>query len=86
MIKFLHIRPMSETGSPLTKGGKTIAYVLDEQQDRVYGYAEAKCHEKDNFNKHQGRAKAAGRLRSPRYYKEVNLSEKQFRAAFFNVV
>lgn len=87
-VKFLHVRRPNvlqtamgslEVSGISPNGGKTIAYVVDEDHN-VHGYAYARCHERDNYNKRQGRVKAEGRLRSPRYYTELSpaISEEQF--------
>lgn len=69
-VKFVHCRNVDKEGKIMAHGGMTIAYLLDADF-KVVGYAGAKCHEKDNYNKHIGRAKAAGRLRSSKYYEQV---------------
>jgi len=68
--KFMHLRRFDKKGNLLAKGGKTIAYLVDEQ-DRVLGMATAQCHENDVYSKQQGRAKAEGRLKSQKYYEDV---------------
>lgn len=60
--------------SPL--GGITVAYL--EEDGIVYGFAAAKCHKKDNYNKQQGRVKAEGRLKSPHYFMELRMRETDF--------
>ncbi len=45
------------------RGGATIAMLCDDEK-QVVAWAAAHCHPKDNFCKHTGREKAAGRLRS----------------------
>lgn len=62
--KFIHIRSYNVDGSVCPRGGITIAYIIDGNS--IYA-AEALCHPNDNFNKHIGRAKAAGRLKSDKY-------------------
>ncbi len=47
------------------RGGMTTAMEVNEQ-GQVVAFAHAMCHEKDNFCKHTGRMKAAGRLKSPK--------------------
>jgi hypothetical protein len=60
------------------KGGMTIAYAVN-QDNKVLGYAGAKCHSNDNYNKKIGRAKATGRMKSATYYQECpELDEKTF--------
>lgn len=77
-IKFIHCRNVNDNGSVTPHGGLTIAYVLDKKF-QVIGWAAAKCHVKDLYNKHVGRAKAAGRLLSSKYYQIVKeTDEKEF--------
>ena len=78
-IKFFHRRNHTLDGNTTVKGGTTTAYVVDEN-NLVIGYAQAQCHEKDNFCKHTGRVKAEGRLKSPRYYNDTmeRMEEKEF--------
>ncbi len=64
-IKFFHVRPY---GKP-SNGGTTVAMELDAN-GCVIAYAESHCHSNDNFCKHIGRAKAGGRLNSPRFRQE----------------
>lgn len=66
-IKYIHCRNINQDGSVMPHGGLTIAYVLNKSF-KVVGWAAAKCCNKDNFNKHVGRMKAAGRLLSAQYY------------------
>lgn len=62
MCQFAHIRNYNEDGSIACTGGMTIAF--DDLGDGQFTYAIARCHVNDNFNKHLGRVKAAGRLKS----------------------
>lgn len=64
MCKYIHIRKITE-GKIQGKGGATIAY--EALPNGGFLYATALCHHKDNFNKHLGRVKAAGRLKSFHY-------------------
>ena len=88
--KYLHLRRYApagfdmETGERkeetiLAKGGKTIAYNVDENGN-VTGCASANCHAKDVYSKKQGRVKATGRLASPRFYQEITIpmTEQEF--------
>lgn len=79
---FIHLR--NKVGAQVSNvGGKTVAY--RETADGGIEFALAKCSPNDNFNRAQGRAKAAGRLNSPRFlYKMANITEKDFRAAVYN--
>lgn len=77
-VKFIHNRKVSKDGHVLPNGGLTIAYVLDNKF-KVIGYAPARCHDKDHYNKNIGRAKASGRLRSAKYFQEcAPTDEKEF--------
>ncbi len=77
-IKYVHCRNKAKDGSVTPHGGLTIAYVLNDAF-KVVGFASAKCHTKDNYNKHVGRMKAAGRLLSATYYVDVpETDEKTF--------
>lgn len=81
-VKYLHFRRI-ERGVVQARGGATVAY-------RTYGgsnvveFAIAHCHEKDNFVKQQGRAKAGGRIRSERHRFAFFGSEKAFVSAVAN--
>lgn len=69
-IKFIHCRSVNKDGTIKPTGGLTIAYNLNNEF-KVVGYAAAKCHEKDLYNKQIGRMKSAGRLLSEKYYQDV---------------
>ncbi len=76
MCKFLHIRKYNEDGTIAGRGGVTVAY--NQLGTDSFVYAVAQCHSNDNFNKHTGRAKAAGRLKSKSQYSVVdNLKDEQ---------
>ena len=77
MCKFIHIRNKIDNKIQ-GKGGYTIAY--ESVPGGGFLYAMAKCHEKDNFNKHLGRVKAQGRLKSFHFARmsPVEISEKDF--------
>jgi len=70
-IKYIHCRNLNKDGSIKPHGGLTIAYGLNDKF-KVIGYAAAKCHEKDLYNKHLGRVKSAGRLLSAEFFQEVH--------------
>jgi hypothetical protein len=78
MCKFLHIRNHNEDGTISGRGGSTIAY--NTLGAGIYVYAAAFCHNNDNFCKHTGRAKAAGRLKSKNQFfiSEFFPTEKDF--------
>jgi hypothetical protein len=61
--RFLHYRYIDGDGNILSRGGITYAY--QQAEPGLYKIAVAKCHTRDNFSKHLGRVKAAGRLSSP---------------------
>lgn len=79
--KFLHFREIDERGNVNPRGGLTVAYrpvpsdALRElfqgfegsDSDTYVEYAQAVCHENDNFVKALGRAKSGGRLQSRRH-------------------
>src|ERR1700678_244833 len=68
-IKYVHIRPgvtydtaaKKLTGSPLPKGGVTIAFTYDELSGNI-DVAIARCHERDAYSRQRGRQIAGGRL------------------------
>jgi hypothetical protein len=63
-IKYIHYREYDIHGNLESRGGATVAFI--EKPDGIE-YAVARCSYRDNFNKAYGRAKAAGRLASPRH-------------------
>jgi hypothetical protein len=63
-IKYVHYRERDIHGRLESRGGATVAFI--EKADGI-DYAVARCSYHDNFNKAYGRAKAAGRLASPRH-------------------
>lgn len=83
-IKFIHIRNMFNENNGddsyiSCKGGKTIAFEVfkhPENDNRVVvHYAEAKCHERDNFCRRIGRIKSSGRLHSDRLHQELVIED-----------
>lgn len=64
-VKFIHLRNFNADGSVATRGGITIAY-REERDDNgpVARYAAAYCSERDNYCRSTGRAIAQGRLDS----------------------
>lgn len=77
-IKFIHCRNIDKQGVVSPKGGLTVAYCLNNQF-KVVGWAAAKCNNKDTYNKHVGRMKAAGRMLSAQYYQDSpEIEEKTF--------
>ena len=82
-ISFAHKRYVDEkTGTPSGRGGLTVAYEQTDTDAIVYAYA--KCHERDNFNKSQGRVKAAGRLCSPKHRYFFQGTREEFKNFFYN--
>ena len=71
MIKYRHYRQVTEVATSVgpqlqvnSRGGATLAFTDDTVKDtKVYVGSFAFCNPKDNYNKHYGRAKAAGKLR-----------------------
>jgi hypothetical protein len=63
-MKFLHFRRFDADGKLTARGGMTVA--MHVENDNVTQYSAAFCHPKDNYCKHTGRVKAAGRLQSGR--------------------
>lgn len=75
LTKYFHACVRTEDGRSIaSRGGCTTAYVVNDD-NLVVGYAQAKCGPHDNFSKQQGRAKAGGRLKSPRYFKDILMPE-----------
>lgn len=68
--KFKHIRNIDSEQRILAQGGMTVAYIIDEDKN-VHGFATAKCRVPDAFNKHIGRIKSEGRLKSPHYFVDL---------------
>lgn len=58
-MKWLHIRNRDKTGKLMPKGGKTVAYDVD--QDIVF-FAVAKCSRKDHYCRRTGRSISQGRF------------------------
>ena len=78
--KYLHLRkidPVAPTITVLPNGGMTVAYIVDDNK-MVSGFAMAKCHSNDTYNKYYGRVKSTGRLKSQKYFVEANIEEQKF--------
>ena len=75
-VYFMHIRNVDARGEISNFGGATIAY---REIDGGFEFAEAWCSDRDNFNKAYGRAKAQGRLNSPKYNLKYYGTFDQFR-------
>jgi hypothetical protein len=74
-INFAHFRRVNPDDTINCRGGMTVAFI---EEDGYFKYAMAHCHEKDNYNKSQGRAKASGRLNSQRYTLHFHGSREEF--------
>lgn len=63
-LRYLHLRPVDEEGKVYARGGATLAYAEDRDQDGgiVTRYAVAYCHPYDNYNKATGRFKASKQM------------------------
>lgn len=72
--KYLHLRRKIDDRIQST-GGMTIAYIIDDDF-KVIGFAPARCHKNDTYNKQQGRVKAEGRLKSDNYFVQVHLQDE----------
>ncbi len=75
-VYFMHIRNVDARGEINNFGGATIAY---REIEGGVEFAEAWCSNRDNFNKAYGRAKAQGRLNSPKYNRKFYGTFEQFR-------
>jgi len=76
--RFFHLRNIDwdNNGNLDSRGGRTFAFREVEMNSIIY--AVARCNPKDNYNKRLGRAKAEGRLDSPRYCKLFEGTRKEF--------
>lgn len=82
-IRFAHRRVIDqETGEISPRGGLTFAY---EQVGNEIHYAIARCHTNDNFNKQQGRVKAAGRMMSDKHRQSTTLGLTEFKERMYNM-
>ena len=81
-IRFAHRRIVNPDGDIDPRGGLTFAY---EQKGNEIHYALARCHRNDNFNKQQGRVKAAGRLLSDKHRQTTTLSLTEFKERMYNM-
>lgn len=70
-VAYRHIRATEENGTLCPHSGFTIAAEFSGK-DQIMAYAVAWCHSKDNYNKHVGRMKAGGRLKSARFRVEFD--------------
>jgi hypothetical protein len=82
-VRFLHYRAYDENlrskTNPLgvdSRTGATIAYT-EPSEGKPIAYAASFCHPRDNYNKHLGRTKAMGRLKSNEYLELTTVSDKR---------
>lgn len=63
-LRFLHLRAFDDEQKVYSRGGATLAYAEDRDQDGgiVTRYAVAYCHPNDNYNKAVGRFKASKQM------------------------
>lgn len=80
-VYFMHLRRYDSAGHVSGKGGTTIAY--RQAANGTIEYAAAYCHPRDNYNKHEGRAKSAGRLNSDRHRSVSPLDVQAFRDVMY---
>jgi len=82
MCKFLHIRNFAQTmmgtGEPDGKGGKTVAFEVDDENGVIF-FTVARCGPKYNFNRRLGRIVSQGMLEC----KRKSSMEKHIRAIGF---
>lgn len=64
-VHYIHVRNRNQDGTISNRGGTTVAF--REIPEVGIEYAYAFCSPKDNFSRHLGRTKAAGRLGSSRH-------------------
>ena len=81
-VHFMHIRNVDRNDQISNFGGVTYAY-----QEVLGGvmYAKAECSVRENFVKALGRAKAKGRLNSPRYSRVFMGTFDEFRQEIFKM-
>lgn len=75
-IRFAHYRQIDEQGNVDSRTGATVAYTPPAEGNPAK-WAASFCHPKDNYNKHMGRVKAAGRLKSPAYVEETDVTDNR---------
>ena len=75
-VYFMHFRNYDAKNRISNFGGSTVAY---REVPGGVEYDEAWCSKTDNFNKAVGRAKAQGRLNSPRYLEYFSGTFDEFR-------
>jgi RecA-family ATPase len=78
-VFYAHLREMNNDGTIAGNGGVTVAYEVHQLDgfSKVL-YAMAKCHAKDRYNKHLGRVKAEGRMKSPSYSQTFEGTKREF--------
>jgi hypothetical protein len=79
-IRFLHYRNIDSQGNVDSRSGATVAYIPPTEGKPIV-WAGSFCHPNDNYNKHMGRIKAAGRLKSSAYLEVTDHTDnKEFLA------
>lgn len=63
-VHYIHVRNRNHDGTIDNRGGTTVAF--REIPEVGIEYAYAFCSPRDNFSRHLGRVKSAGRLNSPK--------------------
>lgn len=81
-VHFMHIRNVDQDDQISNFGGVTFAY---KEIPGGVVYARAQCSSRENFVKALGRAKAAGRLNSPRYSRTFSGTFNEFRREIFEM-
>lgn len=76
-IKFIHYRRFDDNGRPMSRGGHTVAYYIED--DGLIRAADAHCSKKDNFCYRTGRMVAVQRLKDSREFFMAAMSPKKFR-------
>jgi hypothetical protein len=79
-VRFIHLRDHDPHGAILAHGGATIAFEVvpgEDVGDKDVFFSWAECHYRDNFCRRVGRAKAGGKLNSPRYARHTRIPEGQ---------
>jgi hypothetical protein len=79
VTRYIHLRFKDSDGRPTSRGGLTVAYLIDTELDSVIRWSAARCSSNDNFCKSTGRTISQGRLHSPRLSRTISpLAEKLF--------
>ncbi len=81
-VHFMHVRNLDHKDQISNFGGVTFAY---KEIPGGVVYAKAQCSSRENFVKALGRAKAQGRLNSPRYRNTFAGTFNEFRQEVFKL-